>query len=258
MIAPSVPGLTAVELRQAARAGRWTTPTNGVAAGHVQANLVALPAAHAADFERFCRENPQACPLLEVTDPGAREPRIAPGADLRTDLPRYQVHRDGQLVAEPTDVTDCWTADMVAFLIGCSFSFEHVLMAAGIPLRHISERRNVAMYRTSVPCTPAGPFGGRVVVSMRPLKRSHVATAEALCAAMPQAHGAPIAVGDPAQLGIGDLEHPDFGDAVMIAGDEVPVFWACGVTGIEAIRSAALPLVITHAPGHMFVTDRLV
>ena len=151
MIAPSVPGLTAVELRRAARAGRWTTPTNGVAAGHVQANLVALPAAHAADFERFCRENPRACPLLEVTDPGAWEPRIAPGADVRTDLPRYQVHRDGQMVAEPTDVTDFVAADMVAFLIGCSFSFEQALMAADIPLCHISERRNVAMYRTSVP-----------------------------------------------------------------------------------------------------------
>ncbi len=247
--------MTAAAVREEARAGRWTRPTAGAAPGYVQANLVALPADHADAFEAFCRANAQACPVLERTAPGDPEPRLAPGADLRTDLPRYQVLRQGELVDEPAEVRDLWQGDTVAFLIGCSFTFEHVLLEHGIRLRHVEQGRNVAMYATSHACSPAKPFHGPLVVSMRPLPRSDLDAAVRICAGLPDAHGAPVAVGDPASLGIADLARPDFGDAVEILDDEVPVFWACGVTATQAARAAALPLVITHAPGHMFVTD---
>jgi uncharacterized protein YcsI (UPF0317 family) len=246
----------AAELRGEIRSGRWVAPTAGAAPGFAQANLVALPASHAADFEAFCNANPQPCPLLEVTEPGVWEPGIAPCADLRTDLPRYHVYRDGELAGETTDVRHLWREDTVAFLIGCSFTFEHALAAAGIPLRHIDQRRNVAMFRSALECTPVGPFGGAMVVTMRPLPRDRVDEATAICAALPEAHGAPVAAGDAAVLGIRDLGRPEFGDSVEVRDGEVPVYWACGVTAIEATRAAALPLVITHAPGHMFVTDR--
>jgi uncharacterized protein YcsI (UPF0317 family) len=247
--------LTAAELRDEIRSGRWARPTAGAAPGYVQANLVALPAVHADEFEAFCRANAQACPILDVTDPGDPRPALAPGADLRTDLPRYQVYRDGRLVDEPTDVRNVWTDDTVAFLIGCSFTFEHALLAAGIPLRHVEQGCNVAMYQTSVACQRSGPFSGQLVVSMRPLRRTDVEEAVRICSGMRDAHGAPVAVGDPNELGVSDLARPDFGDAVDVREGEVPVFWACGVTASKAARSAALPLVITHAPGHMFVTD---
>jgi uncharacterized protein YcsI (UPF0317 family) len=248
--------MTPTELRREIRAGRWTGQTAGAAPGFVQANIVVLPDAQAAAFRAFCLANAQACPVLEVTPPGDPHPRIAAGADLRSDLPRYHVYRDGELAAEPADVADLWQDDMVAFVIGCSFSFEHALLAQGIPLRHVAEGRNVAMYRTTVPCTAAGPFQGPLVVSMRPLPRSQLEAASAICARMPEAHGEPVSIGDPERLGIADLQRPDFGDPVAIREDEVPVFWACGVTGVEAARGAALPLLITHAPGHMFVSDR--
>jgi uncharacterized protein YcsI (UPF0317 family) len=246
---------TAAAFRQEVRAGRFAGPTAGRAPGFVQANLVALPASHARDFEAFCRSNAQACPIVDVTRAGDPHPAVAPGADLRTDVPRYQVFRDGRLSDEPGDVTTLWQDDMVAFLLGCSFTFEHALLADGIPLRHIAENLNVAMYRTTVPCTSAGPFRGELVVSMRPLDRDRVDRARQICAAMPMAHGAPLHVGDPHRLGIADLDAPDFGDAVEIRDGEVPVFWACGVTGTEAAKAAAPPLTITHCPGHMFVTD---
>lgn len=241
--------------RQEVRAGRFTRPTAGQAPGFTQVNVVALPAAQAGDFESFCRSNAQACPIVEVTRAGDPHPDVAPGADLRTDIPRYQVFHDGRLTDEPSEITALWQGDLVAFLLGCSFTFEHALLAAGIPLRHIAQNRNVAMYRTTVPCTPAGPFGGELVVSMRPLERHHVERAREICAALPQAHGAPVHVGEPQALGIADLGRPDFGDAVHIDDGEVPVFWACGVTAVEAAKAAALPLTITHSPGHMFVTD---
>jgi uncharacterized protein YcsI (UPF0317 family) len=217
--------------------------------------MVALPAPYAGDFEAFCRANAKACPIIDVTRPGVAHPRVAPGADLRTDLPRYRAFRDGRLMAEPPEVTELWAQDMVAFLLGCSFTFEHSLLAAGIGLRHLAEQRNVAMYRTAVACAAVGPFGGELVVSMRPLRRELVERASEICAAIPDGHGAPVNVGEPERLGIADLTAPDFGDAVEVLPDEVPVFWACGVTATEAARGARLPLTITHSPGHMFVTD---
>ena len=246
------------DVRAACRRGVWDRPTGGLAAGYVQANLVMLPADLAADFEDFCRANPRPCPLLERTDVGSVEPReFAPGADIRTDAPRYRVYVGGELEkAEPRDVRAHWRGDMVGFLLGCSFTFEAALLKAGIALRHLEQGVNVPMYRTSRACRSVGIFAGPLVVSMRPIPAARVDDARAITARFPQVHGAPIHAGDPAALGIADLGQPDWGDAVEIRSGELPVFWACGVTP-QAVAQASRPeLMITHAPGHMFVTDR--
>lgn len=230
--------------------------TAGLAPGFAQANLAVLPRADAYDFLLFCQRNPKPCPLLEVTEPGSPVPEgVAPEADLRTDLPRYRIFRDGELVAEPADIAEYWREDLVAFLLGCSFTFEHALLRAGIPLRHIAEGKNVAMYRTGVACRTAGRFQGPLVVSMRPIAASQVARAAQISGRYPAVHGAPVHVGDPATLGIADLDRPDYGDPAEIRPGEVPVFWACGVTPQAVAVASRPPLLITHAPGSMFVTD---
>lgn len=244
------------DVRLRARAGQLGGPTCGLAPGRLQANLVIVPEHAASDFLLFCSRNPKPCPLLEVTAPGSPEPEdLAPGADLRTDLPRYRVYRDGQLIEEPTDIRRWWRHDLVAFLIACSFSFEEALERAGLPVRHIEEGRNVPMYRTSIPCAPAGVFRGPLVVSMRPFTPEQARLASDITARYPHAHGAPVHVGDPGALGIAALERPDFGDPVTIRAGEVPLFWACGVTPQAALLGAKLDLAITHSPGCMFVTD---
>jgi uncharacterized protein YcsI (UPF0317 family) len=245
-----------VGVREDIRAGRMTGPTAALAPGLTQANLVALPHADAFDFLRFCVANPRPCPLLEVTDPGSPEPvQTAPGADLRTDIPRYRVYRDGELAAEPTDVRDVWRDDLVAFLIGCSFTFERALLAAGLPVRHIELGVNVPMYTTAVACRPAGRFSGPLVVSMRPMTPQQAIRATEITSRYGAVHGAPVHVGNPETLGITSLATPQYGDPVEIHEDEVPVFWACGVTP-QAVAAASRPeLMITHAPGHMFITD---
>lgn len=245
-------------LRAEIRAGRFAGPTAGLAPGFAQANLVILPEAEAAGFQEFCLMNPRPCPLLEVTSPGDPVPHyLAPDADLRTDVPRYRVYRDGEYVEERTDIVDLWRPDLVAFLIGCSFSFEKALLDAGVPVRHIELSRNVSMYRTNRLCTPAGGFHGPLVVSMRPIPARLVETATGVTEGFPSMHGGPVHVGDPAALGIGDLASPDYGDAVPVREGEVPVFWACGVTPQAVALESGVPFMITHAPGHMFITDRL-
>jgi uncharacterized protein YcsI (UPF0317 family) len=248
--------LDAERLRATVRAGEHTGPTAGVAPGYTQANLVALPEADAFDFLRFCVANPKPCPVLDVTDPGSPEPaRTAPGADLRTDVPRYRIWRDGELVDEPTDAGEHWREDLVAFLIGCSFTFERALLAEGLPIRHAEQGVNVPMYRTSVECTPAGRFSGPLVVSMRPMTPGQAIRATQVTSRYGPVHGAPVHVGEPAAIGIADLGAPDYGDPVEVRDGELPVFWACGVTP-QAVAAASRPeLMITHAPGHMFVTD---
>ncbi|MGD9720326.1 MAG: putative hydro-lyase [Pirellulales bacterium] len=248
---------SAAELRAAIRAGRWTGPTAGLARGHVQANVVILPAVDAADFAEFCRLNPRPCPLLEQTQPGDPEPRAAaPGADLRSDVPRYRVFRHGQAeLAEPTDVRHLWRDDFVGFLLGCSFSFENALLQAGLGVRHIEQGRNVPMYRTSRLCEPAGRFAGHLVVSMRPYRPEQIDRVIEITGRFVTQHGAPIHVGDPRELGIADLTRPDFGDSVTIRAGEVAAFWACGVTPQLALESARCELAVTHSPGCMFVTD---
>jgi uncharacterized protein YcsI (UPF0317 family) len=244
------------EVRAAIRAGDWDGPTAALAPGYTQANLVVLPQADAFDFLRFCVANPRPCPVLEVCDPGSAEPRLtAPGADLRTDLPRYLIHRDGEVVDERSDVLAAWRDDLVAFLIGCSFTFERALLAAELPVRHLEQGVNVPMYRTAVACRPAGRFSGPLVVSMRPMTPQQAIHATQITSRYAAAHGAPVHVGDPSVLGIVSLASPQYGDPVEIRDGEVPVFWACGVTP-QAVAAASRPeLMITHAPGHMFVTD---
>ncbi|MEO3938562.1 putative hydro-lyase [Dermatophilaceae bacterium Soc4.6] len=232
-----------------------SVPTSGWAPGFTQANLVVLPKDWAFDMLLFGQRNPRPVPLLDVTEPGTTETVLAPGADLRTDLPRYRVWRDGLLVDEPTDVVDLWRDDLVSFLIGCSFSFETALLDAGVPVRNIEQGRNVSMYRTTVDCRPAGRLSGPLVVSMRPVPAAQVVTAVQVTGRMPQVHGAPVHVGAPEVLGIADLATPDFGDAVDLQPGDVPVFWACGVTPQAALMASRPPFAITHAPGFMFVSD---
>lgn len=247
---------TGRDVRHAARTGELTTPTPGLAMGYVQANLVVVPKDLAFDFLLFCQRNPKPCPLLDVCEPGDPEPKaIAPGADVRTDVPRYRVYRNGELVDEPTDIRGLWRADLVAFLIGCSFTFENAMLAAGLPVRHIEQNRNVPMYRTDRPCRPAGLFHGPTVVSMRPLTPEQAVRATQVCSRFPRAHGAPLHFGDPAALGIKTIDKPDYGEPVEIRPGEVPVFWACGVTPQAVAVASRPPLLITHAPGHMFLTD---
>ncbi len=252
------PAASALDIRLAARRGTLTGHTSGLAAEHVQANLAILPAAVAADFQRFCELNPRACPLLAVTAPGETAvPALGADLDLRRDVPRYRVWRDGELVDEPVEASGWWRDDLVTFVIGCSFSFEHALLAEGIPLRHVEQGRNVAMYRSNLPTRPAGAFHGPTVVSMRPLRAADAIRAVQITSRLPQVHGAPLHLGDPSLIGIRDLARPDYGDAVEVRADELPVFWACGVTPQAAIAQARLPFCITHAPGHMLVTDLL-
>jgi len=247
---------TPAAIRAAIRDGACRGHTAGLAPAYAQANLVALPRELAYDFLLFCQRNPKPCPLLDVTDVGSPVPGlVAPGADLRVDLPRYRVYRQGQLVAEREDVRDLWRDDLVAFLLGCSFTFEGPLVEAGVPVRHLSCGRNVPMYRTDRPCIPAGRFHGPLVVTLRPMPADQVVRAVQVTSRFPAVHGAPIHVGDPAALGIADLARPEWGDPPLLEPGDVPVFWACGVTPQAATTAAKPDLMITHAPGHMFVTD---
>jgi len=247
--------MTASELRHRIRDGEWTTPTSGAATGFLQANLVMLPASHAFHFLLFCTRNPKPCPVLDVLEAGVSKPSIAEEADLRVDLPRYRIFEKGAMTEEVTNVTDRFRPDTVSFLLGCSFSFENAMLAAGLPIRNIEEEKNVSMYITNRQCRPAGPFSAPLVVTMRPMTPEQAVRAVQVTTRFHLTHGAPIHIGDPGDLGIQDLERPDFGDPVTIRPGEIPVFWACGVTSTLAAISARLDLTITHAPGHMFVSD---
>jgi uncharacterized protein YcsI (UPF0317 family) len=250
-------GSDAATARAAIRAGAYRRHTAGLAPGRLQCNLAILPAADADDFLLFCRRNPGPCPVVGVGAPGApRIPSLGAGIDIRTDVPVYRVWRDGRLAEERHDLTDLWRDDLVTVALGCSFTFEHALLEAGIPVRNIARDLTVPMFRTSIALAPAGPFRGGMVVSMRPIPEGRVDEAVRISAAFPQAHGAPVHLGDPAAIGIADLARPDYGDAIPVEPDEVPVFWACGVTPQNVLREAGLPLCITHEPGCMLITDR--
>jgi uncharacterized protein YcsI (UPF0317 family) len=238
------------------RQGLFTGPTSGLAPGNVQANLVILPKDLAHDFLRFAQANPRPCPVLAVTEAGdPRLPTLGEDLDLRTDLPRYRVWRDGELVDEPTDISHLWRDDLVGFAIGCSFSFEEALVEDGIEVRHMTCGSNVPMYRTNIDCVPAGVFHGKLVVSMRPMKPADAIRAVQITSRFPSVHGAPVHLGLPEQIGIADLAKPDYGDAVPVHEGELPVFWACGVTPQSVIASARPAFCITHAPGAMLITD---
>lgn len=248
----------ALSVRLAARAGLLSEHTSGLASDHVQGNLVILPKDLGRDFLRFCQSNPKPCPLLAVSMPGdPMLPTLGADLDIRTDVPRYRVWHDGELVDQPTDIRPLWRDDLMSFVIGCSFSFEHALLAHGIPLRHLEQGRNVAMYRTNLQTTPVGDFRGPMVVSMRPMSAADAIRAVQITSRLPKVHGAPVHLGDPAVLGITDIARPDYGDAVQFQDGDIPVFWACGVTPQAAIAVAKPAFCITHAPGAMLVTDLL-
>ncbi len=244
------------EVRHLIREGKITGPTSGMCLGYAQANLVSLPKALAYDFLLFTQRNPKACPVLEVSDVGSRSlPYLAPDGDIALDIPRYHVYENGLLTGECPKADHLWRDDLVSFLIGCSFSFEDALLEAGVPVRHMEQGRNVPMYNTSIPLSPAGVFHGNMVVSMRPVPRELVVRAVTVTAAMPRVHGAPIHIGDPDAIGIQDIHKPDYGESVTIHPNEVPVFWPCGVTPQAVVMRVKPDFVITHAPGHMFITD---
>ncbi len=249
------PEISPKKLRQLIRNREWTAPTSGAAKGYLQANLVMLPRNEAFNFLLFCVRNPKPCPILDVLESGQVEPSIAPGADLRTDLPRYRIFENGQLKEEVEDISDVFHDDLVSFLLGCSFSFENAMLAAGLPIRNLEENKNVSMYITQIACRPAGPFSAPLVVTMRPMTPKQAVRAVQVTTRFHLTHGAPIHLGSPLELGIRDLNRPQFGDPVTIRSGEIPVFWACGVTSQLAASAIPLPLVITHAPGHMFVSD---
>jgi uncharacterized protein YcsI (UPF0317 family) len=246
------------EIRASIRRGEHAGPTGGLAPGYVQTNLVILPEDYAFEFLKFCVRNPKPCPALEVTDVGSPiPPSMAPEADLRTDVPRYRVYESGDIIDEPTDIRSYWRDDLVSFLIGCSFTFERALLGAGLYLAHLDQGRNVPMYVTGRECVASGPFVGPMVVSMRPYRAGEIPLAVSVSGRYPTMHGAPVHVGDPEALGVRDLDEPEFGDPIEIARDQIPVFWACGVTPQAVAMKARPPLMITHSPGHMFITDRL-
>ncbi len=256
MDAHSAEAETGLEARRRFRRGEFRGQTSGIAPGYVQGNLAILPAGFAADFRQFCHLNPKPCPLLESSAPGDPQiPALGKDLDIRTDLPLYRVWRNGEMVEETPDITAHWRGDLVAFVIGCSFSFEEALIEAGIPLRHIEQGSNVPMWRTSIDTVPAGPFHGPMVVSMRPLRPADAIRAVQITARFDAVHGAPVHIGLAEQIGIADLSKPDYGDAVEVRPDELPVFWACGVTPQAVIAETRPDFCITHAPGSMLVTD---
>ncbi len=247
---------TAQQCRQQIRDRAHTGPTAGLARGAVQANLMILPASLAPEFLLFCQRNPKPCPLLAVTEPGQTAvPTMGEDIDLRTDVPRYRIWRKGELIDEPTSLLEAWRDDLVSFVIGCSFSFEEALLAEGIDVRHISEGVNVPMYRTNIATHGTARLSGPLVVTMRPFPARDAIRAIQVTSRFPSVHGAPVHLGDPALIGIADLQKPDYGDPVTIRPGEIPVFWACGVTPQSVIATARPEFSITHAPGHMLITD---
>ncbi len=250
--------VTPQEMRSLIRKGKWDRPTAGAAMGYAQANLVVLPEKYAFDFLLFCQRNPKPCPLLEVLEPGkSGTDFLASDADIRTDIPKYNIYRKGRLERTVKEIKDLWRKDLVTFLLGCSFSFEEALLRAKIPVRHIEENKNVPMYITRIPCKPAGTLHGPLVVTMRPLPPDKVVRAIQITSRYAAVHGGPVHMGDPSGIGIKNLKKPDFGDPVTIKRGEIPVFWACGVTPQAVVMEAKPDLCITHTPGHMFIGDLL-
>lgn len=249
---------TGYDLRQRIRRGAWTRTTEGLAPGYVQANLAILPRDLAPDFQRFCALNPKPCPLLASSEPGDPAlPGLGRDIDIRTDVPRYRVWRDGELVEEVEDISALWRDDLVTFAIGCSHSFEEPMLADGLRLRHIERGHPVPVYYSSIPCVPSGVFHGPMAVSMRPFRPADAIRAIQITSRFPAVHGAPVHLGHPEQIGIQDLAKVDDGHPTEVMPDEIPLFWGCGVTPQTVVRASRPEFCITHAPGHMLVTDLL-
>lgn len=247
------------DTRMRIRAGEITTQTSGLTPGIVQGNIAILPRAWAEDFKLYCTLNQKPCPLISVGKPGEfLLDELGKDVDIRTDLPRYQVFREGELVDDPTDIVDIWQDDLVTFVMGCSFSFEEALLEAGIPLRHRQYGQDVSIYRTSIPTRSTGPFAGPIVVSMRPFNGTDMKRAIEISSRYPKMHGGPVHVGSPCDIGITDLANPTWGVRTPMEADDIPLFWACGVTPQAAIVHAKPPIAITHKASHMLITDRLI
>jgi len=244
--------------RIAIRSGEYQGTTSGLAPGFVQGNVVILPASYADDFYKSCQQSPTPCPLISVSEPGdPTMPSLGQNLDIRYDVPEYLVFRDGQRAESLFDLDSVWRDDLVTFVLGCSFSFEDALQSAGIPVRNVDSCLNVSMFRTNIPTHPVGPFKGNLVVTMRPFSPKNAIRAVQITTRLPKAHGAPVHLGDPSLIGIRDLSQPEFGDAVTVMNDEIPVFWGCGVTTQVALEGAKLPFAITHMPGKMIITELL-
>jgi uncharacterized protein YcsI (UPF0317 family) len=242
--------------RAAIRSADYCSQTAGLGLGRLQTNLAIVPERYALDFMRYCQRNPKPCPLVGVSETGdPMLPTLGADIDIRSDVPAYNIYRDGQWAEGCHDISDFWQDDFVSFALGCSFTFENALTQAGVPMWHIIHNTTVPMFKTNIATVPAGPFRGPMVVSMRAIDADRVDEVVAICRRFPLAHGAPIHVGDPAQIGIADIGRPDWGDAAPVEAGQVPVFWACGVTPQAAIEAAKLPICITHKPGHMLITD---
>ncbi|MBI50005.1 MAG: DUF1445 domain-containing protein [Chloroflexi bacterium] len=256
MTTETVSSNSASEIRGLIRKNNLIRPTAGLAPSHVQANLAILPREYAFDFLLFCQRNPKPCPIIEVLEPGEVEVKTtAPNSDIRTDIPLYRIYEHGVLTDEVTDINKYWKNDLVTFLLGCSFSFETALMNAGIPLSHYDNGTNVSMFKTNIETIPAGRFSGPLVVSMRAIPKDKVVKSVQVTSRFPSVHGSPIHIGSPEELGIHDISKPDFGDPTDFNNNETPVFWACGVTPQAVAMESKPPIMITHSPGHMFITD---
>ena len=243
-------------VRESIRTKSYKGHTAGLGGPRLQANLAILQDSYALDFMRFCQRNPKPCPLVGVSDTGnPMMTTLGRDIDIRTDVPAYYVYKDGVLDRTVEDLADIWRDDFVTFALGCSFTFEHALMDAGLPLWHIENNATVPMFETSIETVPAGPFSGPMVVSMRAIPNDRIDEVVAISAGFPLAHGAPVHIGDPATIGIRDITNPQWGDAAPIPDGTTPIFWACGVTPQASIRSSKPPISITHKPGHMLITD---
>ena len=240
---------------EAVRGGKFNKPTSGVSHGYAQANLVILPKKYALDFMIFAQRNPKPCPIIDILEVGEITPPLSKGADIRQDIPKYRIYQEGVLVSEEEDIRDLWREDFVSFLLGCSFTFESALLEEGISIKHIEQSKNVAMYKTNIACKEAGIFRGNMVVSMRPIKGRDITKVVEITSKFPEVHGAPIHIGNPEEIGIQDIDNPEYGDAISIGKDEIPVFWACGVTPQLLALNEKPEIMITHAPGYMFVTN---
>lgn len=243
------------QLRQATRTGSFTDQTAGQAPHHLQGNVVILPKIYAQDFLLYCLNNVKPCPLIGLSSPGDIHLPELGDIDIRTDVPRYRVFKNGAFDQEIEDIRSVWTDDMVTFVLGCSFTFEEALIDNGYPVRHIEQGSNVPMFVTNIPTMPGGIFSGPLVVTMRSYRKEQIPYVFEISSQFPHAHGTPIYWGDPSKIGIDDLQKPDYGDAVAVPEDEIPVFWACGVTPQAALAMARPTISITHAPGCMLVTD---
>lgn len=248
--------MTAKELRNKISKDEFTSPTAGYCSGHVQTNMLVIPKEYADSFEKFAKLNSKAIPVLEIIRDSHYSKVLANGANLLNELPSYNILENGKVVKTVTNIEEYYRDDLVFFLVGCSFTFETSLINSGIRLRHVEQKSNVTMFNTNIELTPFDMFKGKMVVSMRPIKKDRVADACVVTSHYPDTHGAPIQVGYPGMIGIKDLQKPDYGDTVEIKDDEIPLFWPCGVTPENVLKEVKLPFAITHSPGHMFVCDK--